>query len=35
MNKQYYEAPQMELLSVEVTSSFAQYRNSSLSAHMA
>lgn len=23
MNKKYYEAPQMELLSVEVTSSFA------------
>ncbi len=35
MNKQYYEAPQMELLSVEVTASFAQCRNSSLSAHMA
>lgn len=35
MNTKLYEAPLMELLSVEVTSSFAQYRNSSLSAHMA
>lgn len=25
MNKQYYEAPQMELLSVEVTSSLATF----------